>query len=723
MNPVVVVTGDLVSDSYLYQYPTLPSFYSEPSPSARLSVELGGAWYLKKLVESACGDQGVKVIGPPRNSKVGRSFTVLSPHPKVKGGKKGDQVWRIDKFFGCERPGISRPPEPAVPDPGIVLIDDLGLGFNRAETHWPTQVTDESGTCTIILKSSSAHGDNLLLKRLIQGKIADRLTVIVSAGMLRDRGASISQGLSWDRTIEETVREFAAGLSSQDLALCRRVVVRFGVAGVASFARDLNEGERRVTLERFLYHSEEMEGDWEKSRPGLSFGAASFVAAALTRHELHPASLPLYVALGNALVAARTNHEEGFGAFSGSDQASKPPDGALALLKRPRGKGQAEPAFLFFTAFPHKPGAAGSKGPTAGSSDLLRDLTGDGLEYVAAKATEVVIRGVEKALRPAPKARYGSFVTVDREEIERINAIRGLAEAYLGNPDDRRPLSVAVFGPPGSGKSFAIKQLAEVLFGEKREALTFNLSEFGGQGQTLLQEAFHRVRDASVQGRVPLVFWDEFDSDDLDWLKHFLAPMQDAEFRAGSLVFPIGRALFIFAGGTKPSFDQFNRSSEGDARFIAKKGPDFVSRLRGYIDIKGPNPSSKPALDPAHLIRRAVLLRSLIERNTPDLIDARTGQASVSPGVIRGLLRVERYLHGARSLESLFNTSRVRSARFFGPSQLPPANLLSLYVSADFMDHVAQGELDLPVIEALAEAGHGEWMKLRNRARDGSMDR
>jgi DNA replication protein DnaC len=98
---------------------------------------------------------------------------------------------------------------------------------------------------------------------------------------------------------------------------------------------------------------------------------------------------------------------------------------------------------------------------------------------VAAKVLEVVLRGAEEGLRAVPKARYGAFLTVDREEIERINSIRSLITSYRTNPADRRPLSIAVFGPPGSGKSFAIKQLGVELLGKAQTVLEFNLSQFG----------------------------------------------------------------------------------------------------------------------------------------------------------------------------------------------------------------------------------------------------
>ena len=49
-------------------------------------------------------------------------------------------------------------------------------------------------------------------------------------------------------------------------------------------------------------------------------------------------------------------------------------------------------------------------------------------------------------------------------------------------------------------------------------------------------------------------------------------------------------------------------------RFQAIKGPDFVSRLKGILDIKGPNPTC--VTDKKHIIRRAMLLRSLILKKT-----------------------------------------------------------------------------------------------------------
>ena len=44
---------------------------------------------------------------------------------------------------------------------------------------------------------------------------------------------------------------------------------------------------------------------------------------------------------------------------------------------------------------------------------------------------------------------------------------------------------------------------------------------------------------------------------------------------------------FVFAGGTASSFEDF--IAFGDDAGGAAKKPDFVSRLRGFIDVTGPN--------------------------------------------------------------------------------------------------------------------------------------
>lgn len=39
--------------------------------------------------------------------------------------------------------------------------------------------------------------------------------------------------------------------------------------------------------------------------------------------------------------------------------------------------------------------------------------------------------------------------------------------------------------------------------------------------------ALHQVRDEVLNGKLPFVFWDEFDSKEYLWLQYLLAPMQD----------------------------------------------------------------------------------------------------------------------------------------------------------------------------------------------------
>ena len=188
------------------------------------------------------------------------------------------------------------------------------------------------------------------------------------------------------------------------------------------------------------------------------------------------------------------------------------------------------------------------------------------------------------------------------------------------------------------------------------------------------------MRDLVLQQYLPLVFWDEFDtplgSAELGWLRHFLAPMQDGMFREAGAFHPIGPAIFVFAGGTSASLREF--VTAGDAGAKAAKKPDFLSRLRGFVNVYGPNPQDDE--DSAHVLRRAFLLRSLLMRKAPQTV--RDGRLQIDEGVLRAFLKIDRYTHGARSLEAIVDMSALAGRPRYERASLPPRQQLALHVDA-----------------------------------------
>jgi hypothetical protein len=329
-------------------------------------------------------------------------------------------------------------------------------------------------------------------------------------------------------------------------------------------------------------------------------------------------------------------------------------------------------------------------------------------------ATQVILRGTDSPLAGAPMAVYGALETVDRREIEGFRGISNLLGEYI-NKRESRPVSIAVFGPPGSGKSFGVKEIARGLTPDL-EIKTFNLSQLGSS--TELIAAFHQVRDAGLSGKLPLVFWDEFDSSlnnvELGWLRYFLEPMQDGTFLEGQVSHPIGRAIFVFAGGTRSTFEKFSHpETERELKeFKNVKGPDFVSRLRGFLNILGPNPlNGSPESDPCHVVRRAILLRSMLKRGYPALLNG--GTLQIDEGVLSAFLRVSTYRHGARSMESLLAASTLSGKTFFGRSCLPPFAQLNLHVDGTEFQSLVE---EMDGLENLAQALHENFCeKLKTR--------
>ena len=295
----------------------------------------------------------------------------------------------------------------------------------------------------------------------------------------------------------------------------------------------------------------------------------------------------------------------------------------------------------------------------------------------------IVTNGWETAIdKKFPVAKFGKFITTDRFEIEQYHEIQKLIEDHFQKSSKTRPLSIAVFGEPGSGKSFAIKQMTESFTTIEKDDISFlkfNLSHFI-QIQDLY-EAFQFIRDTTLKGKKVLVFWDEIDVEFnkciYGWIDFFLQVMQDGVYYQASIEHSLGSPVFIFASSHDISLEELlgkikgipakdekpnevvtananaepviivtndepvktvtndepvkivtndepeNNASKTDNHYSTKI-EDWISRIHGHIDIKGINPNKDPELRvPADTIsvslRKAILLRSILEKQWPML--------------------------------------------------------------------------------------------------------
>ena len=332
-------------------------------------------------------------------------------------------------------------------------------------------------------------------------------------------------------------------------------------------------------------------------------------------------------------------------------------------------------------------------------------------------AERIVYEGPEELYAHVPVCHYAALSTVDLEEIENYHTIKALLEDYIYQYDHRdeellQPLSIAVFGPAGSGKSFGVRQIAKTC--DRYEVSSLNLSQYSSP-----VEMFAAMNEALqvLSGKIPLIFFDEFDSElngtRRGWIKYFLAPMQDGEYTLNGRPREIDGAVFVFAGATASSFKNFlpHTPKETEA-FAAIKGPDFISRLKGILNIKGPNPVS--VTDRSHIIRRAILLRDLIQRKFPGIYDSTGGIVNISRGLLSAMLRVSEYRHGSRSLEFMLAMSRLSEVSRFTPSCLPLPEQLDIHIDVkDFRRKLFFEQLMGDLVEKYAQIAHEEYRKKR----------
>jgi hypothetical protein len=722
----IIVTGDIAIDWNLARTrrSTSDTSFWSADDTARTTWQRGGAALLADLVEAIARDLphgegpgfSIRQTGAPPQSSLVQPDDDQYHHSYAMWSLfkyENKPAWRVEEFLGLNKAASDsiQDWQKVVEDTreaSLIVLDDADLGFRKAPELWPGALNAKGKNRPwILLKMARPLAQGLLWDHLHRD-FSDRMVVVATVDDLRLSEVQISRELSWERTAQDVFWELVHNPCVNALSHCAHVVISFGPAGAILLSRQERKGHPAFQCSLF-FDPKVIERMWEKDYPGGMVGYTTCLAAGLARQWLLSPDQPdIQAGIQTGLLAMRTLHREGYG------ERGIPASQARLIFPITKiASALAKPPEQFAIApvqdperFIHQKGTPAERPLVEGFWTILQDKFKAGLDQVA---MQVVLEGPEVALQGVPWGQFGNLLTVDRQEIESYRSIRNLVAEYAGQKQVSRPLSIAVFGTPGSGKSFGVTEMAKSLLPGQIEPITFNLSQFDSPDNLL--SALHQVRDVGLSGKIPLVFWDEFDTSlggtPLGWLRYFLAPMQDGKFQEGQISHPIGRAIFVFAGGTSSSMAEFNKGA--DEGFKSAKGPDFVSRLKGFINVLGPNPVKGTSADPYFIIRRAILLRSSLKRGTPQLFEKHDGKdlLKIDRGVLRALLKIGMYKHGARSIESLLAMSQLANKTIFERSCLPSESQLDLHVDGkSFLSLVQQPVLEGDMLETLAEAAH-----------------
>lgn len=632
---------------------------------------------------------------------------------------------------------------------------------------------------------------DLLNELLSDPTYSEKLILILSADALREAGMFISSRHSWEKVTADIHWGLRNHRTASELSKARHLIISFDSAGcVHDFSpADQWQGERsdshdeRVTT--LYYDPNGLERFWLDQHPGLMVGRtyclASAIAFSLALDAQDPraqtsddgeteetpgrrALLSIRKGIFAGLSSNRDMHRFGYAISDATTKDSKaraarlprgwPVDITAASLAyhirrlwRPK---NSHPSLIQARNrdTPTVPIDGDYNRPTAyldfnyarfenSAPYEWSILKSKGYSESLELAREIVRRGVG-ALEAigAPIGVFGKLRIVERKEIEEIRTLRRLIIEYHERGAVSRPLSLAVFGPPGSGKSFAVKQIAESTNIPNVAILECNLSQYASPHE--LAAFFHKIRNSVLEGQLPIVIWDEFDcsvgTNSLYWLKFMLAPMQDGQFFENGVAHPLGKVVFVFSGGVFRSMadpleavaqaqhrdvgsdardaepaqdrrsatevaDEDDREESGDggegapegdgdykSKFPTMPGAGIVAGTSSNIrSVKLPDFMSRlsgfahirgvdPA-DPWDGDHSYILRRSLLLRTFLEpfgQLRTHAGDIAINEYVLFAFLTVSRYRHGARSIEALVNTSILSNEREYFSSSLPP---------------------------------------------------
>lgn len=657
--------------------------------------EPDGVKFVSRLLKYMCEGSISILINEDSlsNQRVYNMYALYKDMNNPDGRMNINSSWKKVSDLGMERvdcENVSLVHDCSTQD--LIIIDDKNLCFRRQMNSQTLMVND---TWTLINTKFP----------LIQGQFWDtypiansnRTVLVIDVDQIRKASIQVSKRLSWERTALDLIWGITYNPTINILSSFPYVIVYLGLEGAILFENVRASNKIYATL---FFDPKSLEGDGNNRLGGKLEKIGECILSTMAYEILYDQDGPDFSrGIQSGMNLARFLNYNGL-IFKNGVLTYPYKDLAETAIKNEE---------VFASVLVKDPNITKLQlgGAHNANNDwaIINDTEKEDLMEISKR---IVVNGVEHALKKVPLGKFGAKMTFDRFEIEQLNSISQVLNEYV-KTKQRKPLNIAVFGSPGSGKSFAVEQIGKSVI-KNVEIMTFNVAQFIST-QDLIT-SFHQIRDVALSGKLPFVFWDEFDSNfgekKLGWLQYFLSPMQDGSFRDGNLIHPIGKSVFVFAGGICSTFKEF--SAHTDDNFAMNiKLPDFISRLKGTIDIAGPNREKRDDSDQFFILRRAMVLRSLLERGYPNIFIEQEGikKANIDNGVINAFLGVRNFHHGARSMESILSMSTLAGSNHFKKSDLPAESQLNIHVNADeFMGIVNGIELEGEKLETLAEGVH-----------------
>jgi hypothetical protein len=163
---------------------------------------------------------------------------------------------------------------------------------------------------------------------------------------------------------------------------------------------------------------------------------------------------------------------------------------------------------------------------------------------------------------------------------------RGLVQHYAHRAE-QRPLALAIFVGRGAKRQITLEDVLGECQDLRLDQKTIQMRELASPSELML--SLTGACKPTAREDIPCLIFDGFDEaspdgEDLAWLRHFLAPMQDGIVLSDGECQRIGPVVFVFLSRRIDSFKDFC-AQQGSERFRLAKGPDFISRLSGYINL------------------------------------------------------------------------------------------------------------------------------------------